>query len=99
LPSRLLLYRELLFPLDDLDPDCGLAFGRAFGVGVDGRLTEQTPSESVADDEEDDGLGGYGFFDAGMLRQALNANRAQVEPVERDVIRRNIGRRLRLAEY
>lgn len=60
---------------------------------------QQTPSESVADDEEDDGLGGYGFFDAGMLRQALNANRAQVEPVERDVIRRNIGRRLRLAEY
>jgi hypothetical protein len=40
-----------------------------------------------------------GFFDAGMLRQALNSNRAQVEPVERDVIRRNIGRRLRLAEY
>jgi hypothetical protein len=40
-----------------------------------------------------------GFFDAGMLRQALNANRAQNEPVERDVIRRNIGRRLRLAEY
>ncbi|EUC32635.1 hypothetical protein COCVIDRAFT_30936 [Bipolaris victoriae FI3] len=60
---------------------------------------QQTPSESVADEEEDDGLGGYGFFDAGMLRQALNANRAQVEPVERDVIRRNIGRRLRLAEY
>lgn len=24
---------------DDLDPDCGLAFGRAVGVGVDGRLT------------------------------------------------------------
>jgi hypothetical protein len=40
-----------------------------------------------------------GFFDAGMLRQALNANRAHNEPVERDVIRRNIGRRLRLAEY
>jgi len=60
---------------------------------------QQTPAESVADDDDDDGLGGYGFFDAGMLRQALNANRAQAEPVERDVIRRNIGRRLRLAEY
>jgi carnitine O-acetyltransferase len=34
-----------------------------------------------------------------MLRQALNANRGEAEPVERDVIRRNIGRRLRLAEY
>ncbi|RMZ72844.1 carnitine acetyl transferase [Pyrenophora seminiperda CCB06] len=42
-----------------------------------------------------------GFFDAGMLRQALAANTyPQTEPVEqRDVIRRNIGRRLRLAEY
>lgn len=42
-----------------------------------------------------------GFFDAGMLRQALNANRGADagEPVERDVIRRNIGRRLRLSEY
>jgi carnitine O-acetyltransferase len=60
---------------------------------------QQTPAESIVDDDDDDGLGGYGFFDAGMLRQALNANRAQNEPVERDVIRRNIGRRLRLAEY
>jgi hypothetical protein len=45
-----------------------------------------------------------GFFDAGMLRQALNANRnnhdAAVEPaVDRDVVRRNVGRRLRLSEY
>ncbi|KAI8943750.1 hypothetical protein NX059_001728 [Plenodomus lindquistii] len=61
---------------------------------------QQTPAESIADEEDDDGLGGYGFFDAGMLRQALNANRGETEPsVERDVIRRNIGRRLRLAEY
>jgi carnitine O-acetyltransferase len=35
-----------------------------------------------------------------MLQQALKANRGETEPsVERDVIRRNIGRRLRLAEY
>ena len=44
-----------------------------------------------------------GFFDAGMLRQALNANRnneAAVEPVvDREVVRRNVGRRLRLSEY
>jgi carnitine O-acetyltransferase len=41
-----------------------------------------------------------GFFDAGMLQQALKANRGEAaEPAERDVIRRNIGRRLRLAEY
>ncbi|KAF1923776.1 uncharacterized protein M421DRAFT_104222 [Didymella exigua CBS 183.55] len=62
----------------------------------------QTPAESVADDDDDDGLGGYGFFDAGMLRQALNANRQNqaAEPaVDRDVIKRNVGRRLRLSEY
>jgi hypothetical protein len=45
-----------------------------------------------------------GFFDAGMLRQALNANRnnndAAVEPaVDREVVKRNVGRRLRLSEY
>ena len=44
-----------------------------------------------------------GFFDAGMLRQALSANRnneAAVEPaVDREVVRRNVGRRLRLSEY
>jgi hypothetical protein len=41
-----------------------------------------------------------GFFDAGLLNQALKANRGEAEhPAERDVIRRNIGRRLRLAEY
>lgn len=60
----------------------------------------QSPSESIIDDDDDDGLGGYGFFDAGMLQQALKASRAEAEPeAERDVIRRNIGRRLRLADY
>lgn len=35
----LLLYRELFFLLDDLDPIRGHAFGRTGRVGVDGRLT------------------------------------------------------------
>lgn len=41
-----------------------------------------------------------GFFDAGMLLQALKA-KEEDEPSEdqREVIRRNIGRRLKLAEY
>jgi carnitine O-acetyltransferase len=37
-----------------------------------------------------------------MLRQALDANRRDLtaEPtVDRDVVRRNVGRRLRLSEY
>ena len=37
--SRSCCIESLFSPLDDLDPDCGLAFGRALGVGVDGRLT------------------------------------------------------------
>ncbi|KAF2129129.1 carnitine acetyl transferas-like protein, partial [Dothidotthia symphoricarpi CBS 119687] len=61
----------------------------------------QTPAESIVEEDDDDGLGGYGFFDAGMLRQAIKAgDAASAEPsAERDVIRRNIGRRLRLSEY
>lgn len=41
-----------------------------------------------------------GFFDAGMLLSALKAKEEE-EPNDdqRDVIRRNIGRRLKLAEY
>jgi carnitine O-acetyltransferase len=37
-----------------------------------------------------------------MLRHALHANRdnaAEEPPVDRDVVRRNVGRRLRLSEY
>ncbi|KAL6707054.1 carnitine O-acetyltransferase yat1 [Coniothyrium glycines] len=63
---------------------------------------QQTPAESIVDDDDDDGLGGYGFFDAGMLRQALNANKSgdgEASTIERDVVRRNIGRRLRLVEF
>lgn len=85
--------------------------GRNILLGDAGK--QATPQESVIDEEEDDGLGGYGFFDAGMLRQALAANRGVSEASlaggtdgsgqgsddHRDVIRRNIGRRLRLAEY
>ncbi|KAK3216757.1 hypothetical protein GRF29_1g875007 [Pseudopithomyces chartarum] len=42
----------------------------------------------------------HGFFDAGMLLSALKAKEEE-EPNDdqRDVIRRNIGRRLKLAEY
>jgi hypothetical protein len=41
-----------------------------------------------------------GFFDAGMLLSALKAKEEDDTNVDqRDVIRRNIGRRLKLAEY
>ncbi|KAJ4348688.1 carnitine O-acetyltransferase yat1 [Didymosphaeria variabile] len=51
-------------------------------------------------ESDDDGLGGYGFFDAGMLLSALKAKEEEApDDDRRDVIRRNIGRRLKLAEY
>jgi carnitine O-acetyltransferase len=42
-----------------------------------------------------------GFFDAGMLLSALKAKEEEEVPNDdqRDVIKRNIGRRLKLAEY
>jgi carnitine O-acetyltransferase len=40
-----------------------------------------------------------GFFDAGLLLSALKAKDTSQPKVERDVVRRNIGRRLKLAEY
>ncbi|KAI0974910.1 Choline/Carnitine o-acyltransferase-domain-containing protein [Xylaria arbuscula] len=55
----------------------------------------------------DDELGGYGFFDAGMLLQALKArgeafDNGEAKPSERaaaNARRREIGKKLRLAEY
>ncbi|KAF2736878.1 carnitine acetyl transferas-like protein [Polyplosphaeria fusca] len=58
----------------------------------------QTPTDTSVAESDDDGLGGYGFFDSGMLLSALKA-KDEIEPVERDVVKRNIGRRLKLAEF
>ncbi|PQE17910.1 choline carnitine o-acyltransferase protein [Rutstroemia sp. NJR-2017a WRK4] len=73
---------------------------------VPGTMTPTEDSSAVSDDE---GLGGYGFFDAGMLLQALKA-RGEVlglddgnpKPSERanlNARRREIGKKLRLSEY
>ncbi|KAF2741938.1 hypothetical protein M011DRAFT_413579 [Sporormia fimetaria CBS 119925] len=56
-------------------------------------------SEDFTESEEDDGLGGYGFFDAGLLMSALKHKDHAHPPVEKDVVRRNIGRRLNLVDY
>jgi carnitine O-acetyltransferase len=62
--------------------------------------------ESITLSEEDDELGGYGFFDAGMLLQALKArgahDTAESKPSDRAAVqarRRDVGKKLRLAEY
>ncbi|KAF1990587.1 carnitine acetyl transferas-like protein [Aulographum hederae CBS 113979] len=65
-----------------------------------GQQTAEAQEEGL-EDEDEDGLGGYGFFDAGMLLQALKANKDGAEtPGDKAAAhKRNIGRRLQLAEY
>ncbi|KAI9831221.1 MAG: hypothetical protein M1819_005149 [Sarea resinae] len=68
------------------------------GKGVDTPTDDSSRMES----EEEELLGGYGFFDAGMLRQALKAGKLHEErPSEKAVgnARRSVGKRLRLADF
>ncbi|KAF2462395.1 Choline/Carnitine o-acyltransferase-domain-containing protein [Lineolata rhizophorae] len=60
-----------------------------------------TPADESVTESDDEGLGGYGFFDAGMLLSALKAKSDSAErPSEQAaVVRRNIGRRLKLTDY
>ncbi len=51
------------------------------------------------EESEDDELGGYGFFDAGMLLQALQARNENYEMEEEKPRRREVGKKLRLVEY
>ncbi|KAI4119846.1 MAG: hypothetical protein LQ345_000313 [Seirophora villosa] len=58
--------------------------------------------QAPVEEEEDEGLGGYGFFDAGMLLQALKASQEEKERPSDKVVgnaRRAIGKKLRLSEY
>ncbi|TGO16756.1 hypothetical protein BTUL_0024g00260 [Botrytis tulipae] len=74
------------------------------GKRTPGTMTPADESAAVSDDE---GLGGYGFFDAGMLLQALKArgeglDDSSTRPSERanaNARRREIGKKLRLSEY
>ncbi|KAI0124932.1 choline/Carnitine O-acyltransferase [Xylariales sp. AK1849] len=63
----------------------------------------QSPTEESMTMSEDDELGGYGFFDAGMLLQALKArgdalDNGEIKASEK-ARRRDVGKRLRLVEY
>ncbi|KAI0181966.1 choline/Carnitine O-acyltransferase [Hypoxylon sp. FL1284] len=67
----------------------------------------RSPTEESMMMSEDDELGGYGFFDAGMLLQALKArgeamDQSEPKASERaaaNARRREIGKKLRLVEY
>ncbi|CAK7564045.1 MAG: carnitine O-acetyltransferase yat1 [Sporothrix epigloea] len=82
--------------------------GRLITGGEMIRSTKAGGSESPTTDSvpmsEDDELSGYGFFDAGMLLQALKArnenfDNGEPKPSELSSRRRNIGKKLRLIEY
>ncbi|KAI1826886.1 Choline/Carnitine o-acyltransferase-domain-containing protein [Xylaria intraflava] len=67
----------------------------------------RSPTEESIMMSEDDELGGYGFFDAGMLLQALKARGEVFDHDESKVSeraaasarRRDVGKKLRLVEY
>ncbi|KAI9845274.1 MAG: hypothetical protein M1838_001821 [Thelocarpon superellum] len=86
--------------------------GRAVqGAPVKGSKTPE--SEEVQAESDEDGLGGYGFFDAGQLLQALKSSGAGGSGEKEDKVaaahkeaaaaaaaaRRNVGKKLRLTEY
>ncbi|KAI1329300.1 choline/Carnitine O-acyltransferase [Xylariaceae sp. FL0255] len=95
------------------------ARGRMISAGTDGSFfrsqhlanKSSTGTRSPTDESlmmsEDDELGGYGFFDAGMLLQALKArgeafDQGEAKPSERAAAqarRRDVGKKLRLVEY
>ncbi|KAH8678107.1 carnitine acetyl transferase [Xylariales sp. PMI_506] len=62
-----------------------------------------SPTEESMTMSEDDELGGYGFFDAGMLLQALKARGGGLDNGEgkgsEKARRRDVGKKLRLVEY
>lgn len=63
----------------------------------------RSPTEDSMATSEDDELGGYGFFDAGMLLQALKARGEALDNGEAKASekarRRDVGKKLRLVEY
>ncbi|KAI4158886.1 MAG: hypothetical protein LQ342_007063 [Letrouitia transgressa] len=73
------------------------------GKAIKGDVAGKGPDDNLeAEEDDEDGLGGYGFFDAGMLLQALKVSQEEEErPSEKAVgnARRAIGKKLRLSEY
>ncbi|KAL6720215.1 carnitine O-acetyltransferase yat1 [Lecanora helva] len=64
--------------------------------------TQDEELDAFKEESDDDGLGGYGFFDAGMLLQALKASQEERDrPSERVIgaMKKAVGKKLRLSEY
>ncbi|KAL8924985.1 MAG: hypothetical protein Q9172_002414 [Xanthocarpia lactea] len=78
--------------------------GRGKVIKGEAQGNEAVPAIGVDGDaeEEDEGLEGYGFFDAGMLQQALKASQEEKERPSAKAAgnaRRAIGKKLRVSEY
>ncbi|SPO05728.1 probable carnitine acetyl transferase FacC [Cephalotrichum gorgonifer] len=78
--------------------------GMERGSSIKGTMSPPEDSLAMSDDE----LGGYGFFDAGMLLQALKARgehpaEGETKPSERAAVqarrRVDVGKKLRLTDY
>ena len=86
--------------IDEVSKD-GRTKSRGKAILGDGKGPSQPhQADDLAAEEEDDGLGGYGFFDAGMLMQTLkNSEKDGALPSEKMAARNAVGRKLRLMEY
>ncbi|KAJ9663877.1 carnitine O-acetyltransferase yat1 [Neophaeococcomyces mojaviensis] len=58
-----------------------------------------TPLSNDTAFEDEDGLGGYGFFDAGMLLQALKKKEEPTPAQQAEQKKRTVGKKLALTEY
>jgi len=75
----------------------GRVMSRGRSVLLESKESIGTPADSTIIESDEEGLGGYGFFDAGMLLSALKSSKE--EPKEKATQKRNIGRILRVNDY
>ncbi|KAL1978885.1 hypothetical protein VTN31DRAFT_1744 [Thermomyces dupontii] len=68
-------------------------------VRQDTSLTRGSDTPTTESMVEDDGMGGYGFFDAGMLFHALKGVQERERTHEKSTRRRFVGKKLQLNEY
>ncbi|KAI9661393.1 MAG: hypothetical protein M1831_003126 [Alyxoria varia] len=87
----------------EVDEGAGRRGKKIVGDGASGDAGKQGKGvldEMEGDEEDEDGLGGYGFFDAGMLQQTLKAKDQDAYQTTEDIsAKHHVGRKLRLAEY
>ncbi|KAF3398358.1 putative mitochondrial carnitine O-acetyltransferase [Penicillium rolfsii] len=68
-------------------------------VRGDNRGADTPTTTTDSGEMEDDGMGGYGFFDAGMLLHALKGVSAERERGDKPAKRKFVGKKLHLNEY